>query len=61
MDEKTLVGHADEAMYRAKKNGKNGYRIYDAAVFPSGEQADGVMFPVGNDDRSNEAGGETDS
>ena len=22
MDEKTLVGHADEAMYRAKKNGK---------------------------------------
>lgn len=28
MDAKTLIGCADEAMYQAKKNGKNGYRIY---------------------------------
>ena len=28
MDAKTLIGCADEAMYRAKKSGKNGYMIY---------------------------------
>lgn len=30
MDAKTLIGCADQAMYQAKKNGKNDYRIYDS-------------------------------
>ena len=29
MDAKTLIANADQAMYRAKKSGKNGYVIYD--------------------------------
>lgn len=29
MDEKTLIGCADKAMYQAKKSGKNGYMIYE--------------------------------
>lgn len=37
MDAKTLIGCADQAMYQAKKNGKNGYRIYDSLEMRSDE------------------------
>ena len=37
MDAKTLIGCADEAMYRAKRSGKNGYMIYDIAKMGNDE------------------------
>ena len=55
MDAKTLIGCADEAMYRAKKSGKNGYRIYSSAV-------SGTGTPESEEkDIQKETEGETDS
>lgn len=55
MDAKTLIGCADEAMYRAKKDGKNGYRIY-TSVGP-----DAMAVESETTDVQKETKGETDS
>ena len=57
MDEKTLISRADQAMYQAKRNGKNGYRIYDQVT----DDVDGAAQEEAADEGFDETEGEKDS